>query len=299
MRVRGHHQHLDRQHADRVGGRHLLALAGVALMAASAAVGLGLIQTPTVQVAAPASAPGWKTGAVLCRHDPMAYVPHPTRFLLLSSCSTVSGIVRQVRRDPTDGELNMLVAVDRAYARSLPSENQGLLRAAVVPRDVPRVKIPRSGQHATFYGAWVLDRNQRSQAAMHPVWMIEVSDRSTGLTASPAPAASPKAAAAGRLRVDIRAPRSVPIGGAIDVSVWVESGERGAGRPLPEANLFFEVRTEDGRGVQWKAAATNALGMARVTLVALERPGSFRLWLYVDKLARSAVVSAPVTVRRR
>jgi hypothetical protein len=99
--------------------------------------------------------------------------------------------------------------------------------------------------------------------------------------------------------VGLEAPTSVPVGGAIDVLVRVESGAEGARRPLPEANLFFEVRDEHGRGVQWKAAATNALGLARVTLVALEHPGSFRLWLYADRQGSSAVVSSPITVRRR
>jgi hypothetical protein len=81
--------------------------------------------------------------------------------------------------------------------------------------------------------------------------------------------------------------------------VRVESGPTGARRPQPEANLFFEVRDQDGRAVQWKATTTNALGRAQVTLVALEQPGSYRLWLYADKPGRSAVASSPVTVRRR
>jgi hypothetical protein len=91
----------------------------------------------------------------------------------------------------------------------------------------------------------------------------------------------------------------VPLGGAINLTVRVQSAAKGVLRPEPEANLFFEVRSNDGRGVQWKAATTNALGRARVSLVALEHPGSFRVWLYVDKPGRSASVSTPVTVRRR
>jgi hypothetical protein len=102
-----------------------------------------------------------------------------------------------------------------------------------------------------------------------------------------------------RLKVHMQAPRSVPVGGAMTIVVRVQSTAKGSLRPEPEANLFFEVRTNDDRGVQWKAATTNALGLARVSLVALEHPGSFRLWLYVDKPGRSAVVSVPVVVRRR
>jgi hypothetical protein len=91
----------------------------------------------------------------------------------------------------------------------------------------------------------------------------------------------------------------VPVGGAINITVRVQSNAEGMLRPEPEANLFFEVRADDDRGVQWKAATTNALGRARVSLVALEHPGSFRVWLYVDKPGRSAIVSAPVVVRHR
>jgi hypothetical protein len=216
--------------------------------------------------------------------------------VVVADCATVSGTVKQVRRDPVDGELNMMVALDQPYARFLLYSNQGLLRAAVVPRDIPKVRVPRVGQHATFYGSWVLDRNQHNQAAMHPVWKIVISG-TAGPT--PRPASGSQAGAAKRLRVQLQAPASVPVGGAIDVLVRVESSEKGGRRPLPGTNLFFEVRGQDGRGVQWKAATTNALGLARVTLVALEHPGSFRLWLYADKLGRSAVVSSPVTVRRR
>jgi hypothetical protein len=288
------------RHLGRVDSRHLLGLAGATLLVVSAAVGLGLVQNPTAEKAAEATAnaPAWQTGAVLCRQDPMAHVPHPTRFLVVADCSTVSGTVRQVRRDPVDGELNIMVAPDQPYSRFLLYGNQGLLRAAVVPRDVPKVTVPRVGQHATFYGTWVLDRNQHHQAAMHPVWMIEPTGDRAGLT-PPTPSAGSNTVAGRRLRVRLLAPRSVPVGGAMDVAVRVESGNGATRRPEPEANLFFEVRSQDGRGVQWKAATSNALGKARVTLVALELPGSFRLWLYADKQGRSAVVSTPITVQRR
>jgi hypothetical protein len=283
----------------RVDSRHVLALAGATLVAVSTAMALGLVQRPPAETSAgPAAvAPAWQTGVVLCRDDPMAHVPHPTRFVVLAGCSTVSGTVRQVRRDPVDGELNMLVALDQPYSRFLLYGNQGLLRTAVVPRDIPKVSVPKVGQHAAFYGSWVLDRNQHNQAAMHPVWKVQLSS-TTGVGAgSSVPAKA--LGVASKLRVGVEAPTSVPIGGAIDVLVRVESGTEGARRPLPEANLFFEVRDEHGHGVQWKAAATNALGLARVTLVALEHPGSFRLWLYADRQGRSAVVSSPITVRRR
>jgi hypothetical protein len=277
MSMHGQHRHLRR-----LGVPQLLALAGITLAALSAAVGYGLGRGGGLEMAMapPASAPAWRTGAVACRDDPMTGVPHPTRFVVVANCSTVSGTIRQVRRDPADGELNLLIQVDRSYARFLQSSFARELRAAVIPRDVPKVRVPSVGQQATLYGAWVLDRNQRSQVALHPVWGIEgsASERSAGLTQLPMLGAGSKTAVNRHLKVRMKAPRSVPLGGA---------------------NLFFEVRSSNGRGVQWKAATTNTLGLARVRLVALEHPGSFRVWLYVDKPGRAAVLSAPVTVRRR
>jgi hypothetical protein len=298
MRLRGQHRHLGRPRSPQ-----LLALAGVTLMALSAAIGFGLLRAGGFETAmeSPASAPAWRTGAVACRDHPMIGVPHPTRFVVVANCSTVSGIVAHVRRDPADGELNLLIEVDRSYARFLPSAEEGVLRAAVVPRDVPKVRVPRVGQHATLYGAWVRDRNQHHQVALHPVWGVEVtaSEGSAGLGSLPMPGAGSNTAVNKRLKVHMKVPRSVPVGGAINITVGVEAASEGVLRPEPEANLFFEVRTKGDRGVQWKAATTNALGRARVSLVALEHPGAFRVWLYVDKPGRSAIASAPVVVRRR
>jgi hypothetical protein len=277
----------------RLGGMRLLALAAAVTVAALATV--WLVRGATVRPAggAPADAPAW-AGAVPCRQDPMAHVPHPTRFVVLANCATVSGTVRHVARDPADGELNMLVEVDQAYARFLHPGNHGLLRTTAVPIDVATLQVPKAGQHATFHGAWVLDRNQRNLPSMHPVWTVQLAPG----TAALAPQAG-TGHAAGQLVAHMRAPSSVPVGGAMNVLVRVESVDRKGRRPLPEANLFFEVSTERGRAVQWKAAATNSLGLARVTLVALEQPGPFTLRLYVDRLGRSTVVSVPFQVQPR
>ena len=293
--------HGGHRHLRRLGVPQVLALAGITLVALSAAIGVGLVQGGNLETAMepPASAPAWRTGAVACRDDPMIAVPHPTRFVVVANCSTVAGIVKQVRRDPADGELNMLIELDQSYAQFLPSAEDAVLRAAVVPRDVPKVRVPRVGQHATLYGAWVLDRNQRNQVALHPVWGVEATSAGAGLSSLPMPSAGSSTAVNKRLTVHMKAPRAIPLGGAMNIAVRVESAAKGTLRPEPEANLFFEVRTKDNRGVQWKAATTNALGLARVSLVALEHPGTYRVWLYVDKADRSAVLSGPVTVRRR
>jgi hypothetical protein len=286
----------DRQRLRRLDGRQRFVVTAASVLAVT--VALGLVGARVVQTAtqAWARAPGWQGGGVPCRQDPMLHVHHPSRFVVLANCSTVDGTVKQVHRDPVDGDVNLLVEVGRPYRRFLRPANHGLLHVAVIPPDVPRIRIPKAGQRATFHGAWVLDRNKRNLAAMHPAWMIQ--DPTGGPGPSSAEGSSNRPASQ-RLLVHIKAPRSVPVGGPMDVFVQVEAVERGARRPVPEASLFFEVTAEDAGGVQWKAAFTNTLGRAHVTLVALENPGSFTLWLYVDKSGRSAVASTPFRVRHR
>ena len=246
-------------------------------------------------MAPPASAPAWRTGAVACRDDPMIAVPHPTRFVVVANCSTVSGTVRQVRRDPADGELNLLIAVDQRYTRFLLSGNERLLRAAVVPRDVPKVRVPEVGQHATLYGAWVLDRNQRNQFALHPVWGIEAAsgDNGAGLASLPMPGAGsehgsqqavegpPEGASIGATGRSHQSHGPRPVRRQGDPP----SGTRG--QPLLRGpHQRRPRRPMEGRHHQRPRPA-------RVSLVALEHPGSFRVWLYVDKPGRSASVEHP------
>jgi hypothetical protein len=78
---------------------------------------------------------------------------------------------------------------------------------------------------------------------MHPVWMVEVTGSSAGVASVLMPGAGSITAATKRLRVNLRAPQSVPVGGAMKVLVRVESGANRTRGPKPEANLFFEVRT--------------------------------------------------------
>ena len=226
----------------------------------------------------------WRTGAVLCREDPMAYMPHPTRFVVIAQCSTVSGTVKQVRRDPVDGELNIMVVPDHAFSQFLLYSNQGLVRTAVVPRDIPKVRVPKVGQHATFYGSWVLDRNQHNQAAMHPVWKIVFG--ATGQTTRPR--TRPRAGHQ-RLRLQYRR-RRVPVGGAIDVLVRPSSSAKGGRRLPPRDEPVFEVRSQDGRGVRGMAATTNALGLVGCPCSPVSTQGRPPVALR-RQLGRSAVAS--------
>jgi hypothetical protein len=220
----------------------------------------------------------------------MAHVHDPSRLVVLANCSTVSGTVKSVRPyDPIDGNSKLFVAVDRPYRRFLTPSNRGLLVVEVIPTDLLAVDIPAVDAHATFYGAWVLAKNELRQAEMHPAWRI---DSTTSPTAPRAHRQAP------RLSVQAMAPDMVPVGGGMNVVVRVnEAG--GRRRPLSEVHLFFEVTSPEGIGVRWAAALTNSLGVAKVYLLALDVPGIFTLSVYAYKDGQGETVKVPFRVRRR
>ena len=69
------------------------------------------------------------------------------------------------------------------------------------------MSVPRVGEYATLYGAWVLDRNQHNQVALHLVRGIEVStsESGAGLTTPPMPGAGSNTAVNKRLKVHMKA----------------------------------------------------------------------------------------------
>ncbi len=220
----------------------------------------------------------------------MAHVHDPSRLVVLANCATVSGTVKTVRPyDPIDGNSRLFVAVDRPYRRFLAPSNRGLLVVEVIPTDFLAVAIPAVDTHATFYGAWVLAKNELRQAEMHPTWRI---DSTTGATAPKVHRQAP------RLSVQVMAPDMVPVGGGMNVVVRVnEAG--GRRRPVSEVHLFFEVTSAEGVGMRWAAASTNSLGAAKVYLLALDVPGVLTLSVYAYKDGQGETVKVPFRVKRR
>src|SRR5947209_2138578 len=89
-----------------------------------------------------------------CRSDVLAHVRQPERLEVVDSCFSASGTVREVRNEVYD---TILVEPDAQYAGILAPSNNGLLAVEITPVDEPSLFIPEVGQHATFYGARVLD----------------------------------------------------------------------------------------------------------------------------------------------
>ena len=273
-------------------GRRRLMLAAGGLLIVSLAVAWLVARRPADHPASGLAAPPLQAGGIPCRRDTLAHVHDPTRLVVVGRCSTVSGIVRHAHYEPRYGNRQLLVAVDSSYRRFLLPENHGLLTVEVIPTDEITVRIPRAGQHASFHGAFVFNKNQRA-VELHPVWRIDIAGEET--SSAPARGAGPTFA----MRVD--APPTVTVGELVAVAVRTELVSQGQRRPAPEAHVFLELSSPSGKGLQWAAAATNSLGEATIHLVALQAPGRLTLTLYANdlQLRRQVITRLPLEVRRR
>jgi hypothetical protein len=260
------------------------------LLIAAVAAALLLAQQPT-RPHAELAAPALEAGTVPCRQDPMAHVHDPTSLVVVGRCSTVTGTVRHVHYEPRYGNQRLLVAVDPAYQRFLLPENHRLMTVEVIPTDETTVNIPRAGQHASFHGAFVFDKNQQA-VGLHPTWRIDVAGG--GSPGAPRTGPSPT------FTVTAHAPRAVVMGGQVAVSIRTERVWQGRRRPAAGAHVFLELVSPSGKGVQWAAASTNPLGDATIHLVALRAPARFTLTLYTNdlQLRRQVITRLPLEVRR-
>jgi hypothetical protein len=289
--------------ARRSGARRPIAAAATALIILASAAAAGAYlggRGSTAGSAAAPNAPPWRAGVTACRRNPMAHVHDPSSLVVLARCSTVSGTVKKVLEyNPLDGDRELFVAVDQPYERFLRPSNQGLLPVEVIPTDAPSIPLPAIGDHATFYGAWVLDRNRDDSAEIHPAWRIDISARLAASGLPDAARTGRRAASGQTLSLQVAAPPSVKLGAGMNVVVVARSGAHGRQRPASQVHLFLEVTSRQGAGVRWAAASTNTLGVARVYLIALNVPGRFTLWVYAEKDRQSAVATVPFRVKRR
>lgn len=238
-------------------------------------------------------APPWRGGsAVPCPHDPMAHVHEPTRLVLVARCATVSGRVVSRESNRGDGDELMTVALDPEYRAYLPPANQGLLVAEVIPTDLGRFALPIKGDHAVFYGAWVLDRDNDRWAELHPAWHITIDRPAPGRRA-------PVEHVAGTLAVTTVLPNSVPVGGRFTVHVSVRMGASGRRAAASESDVFLEVVSQRGVSVRWRAARTNTMGVATVSMVALDVPGRYTVWTFAHKADSQADDVQTMTITRR
>ncbi|MEU0400121.1 hypothetical protein ABZ318_07695 [Streptomyces sp. NPDC006197] len=272
--------------------RRRLALVAVVVLAAVAAVLVALLGPQETRRDAP-TAPAWGGGGVPCRSAPLTHVHHPTRLSVVAKCATVSGIVQRVRYRPTDGNVHLTVAVDGQFQRYLRPANRGLLTVEVIPPDAPYVIIPPVGKHATFFGAWVLDRNQQHAAELHPAWRI-VPDGTPVAQATPTPPKAP-----GKLSAAVDMPAAVAVGEQFRAVVRAQTSAAAKTAAASEARVFAEITNAEGKAVGWKAATTNSLGSASMDFVALHAPGTFVVHFYVDKDGQMVTVSEPLTIKRK
>ncbi|QQE80424.1 hypothetical protein [Alicyclobacillus sp. SO9] len=110
----------------------------------------------------------------VCRSNWSAGVYHTYRFNLINPCKTVSGTVEIVRHE-ADHDYHLDIKLDSQYKNLLASGNykyqHGYLVVEIIPMDQPYVTIPHVGQHATFTGA-VVDDKDHGWNEVHPAWLV-------------------------------------------------------------------------------------------------------------------------------
>jgi hypothetical protein len=235
-----------------------------------------------------AATPGWEEGVVSCRDHPMAHVHHPSRFSLEARCASISGTVEDVELVEAFGNVRVSVRPDSRYTEFLREENHGVLTAQVIPPDQPFVSVPSPGEHATFYGAWVVDR-AKDAAELHPAWHIRSDDGRVFPPARPL------------LDVHLGTPEAIPIGEPLPVwgTVTEPTGVGKRPRPVSEVRVFAELTSASNEGVDWEAGLTNTRGTERLDFVALQIPGDYTITLYALKDGERGVARAHIKVRRR
>jgi hypothetical protein len=246
---------------------------------------------------AESSAPPAPSGASACRSNPMAHVHDPSRLSVTAPCAAVSGTIKSVHLDPAFDDQKVIVAVDTKYVRYLTPANHGQMLIDVIATDLTSVTVPDPGSHATFYGAWVLNKSTKA-AALLPTWRI-LDVTTSGATSSGTSKSKPKPLHQGQtLALSLQSAPTTTTGGRLIAYVhteWVQGAKRA---PASQVRVFLEATTPDGTGVRWKAALTNTLGMASMKLVSLQVPGPYRLTAYAFAVGRSAETSTNVTIVR-
>ncbi len=262
--------------------RKLIPIAIILLL--SAAISSVAWASIILQEQRPAGVPESRAG---CREDPMAHVYRPSRLTVVQRCAAVSGTVRRVQFDATDGNTKLWVELDAHYTHVLEPSNKGLLQVEVIPTDHPAVYIPRVGEQVTIHGALVLYKGHTKRVAIHPAWLITTA-QVTGT-----------AIARTTLEVVVDGPKAVPVGDQTRFSITVRSRVAGSLRPQPQTRLWLELRAEAGQVVRWEYALTNPLGVANLNLAGLEVPGDYTVWVYAYKGSDTGTGETAFTIRRR
>ena len=241
--------------------------------------------------------PTWAGDINGCRANPMQHVHDPHRLTLLNRCSTVSGTVRSVRFVPAFDDVRITMVPDEKTRGSLAAANHGLLVADVIATDQARVRAPARGSQVTVWGAWVLDKATKTTMLL-PAYRIAVTHRDeTVIRGHSHELHGPSLGK--QLKLHVTAPRRVPVGGQLDITVRAQWLYIGVLSPAPQVHLFTEMTAGDGTGVRWKAAMTDALGVVTMHLVAIQVPGTYAVTVYGAPAHQSVAAKVVVKVARR
>ncbi|TMG42422.1 MAG: hypothetical protein E6H90_13665 [Chloroflexi bacterium] len=213
----------------------------------------------------------------------------PDSLDVVTACATVSGTVRRVKVDPVKLEVDILVEPDRDNANYIDPRVQRFIIVKVVPTDQPSVTIPQVDEHASFFGAWVIDRRASATGTreLYPAWLIRTS------------AQAPAAPARNILGLKLSAPASVEVGSPLRMSISVRSSSARDARPLSEGRVYFELQPLPGTVTRWAATLTDTFGIATFNLASLEVPGTYTIWIHASKGRDYGTVQAVVQIRRR
>lgn len=111
-----------------------------------------------------------------CPSHTLRGVYHPDRLVVRDPCRRVTGTVDDVR-DEEDGDIHVLVAVDKQYRAMLMANNRseqgGDLVVEFMPRDYGHLPRPVAGDRIALVGAYV-DDTEHNWAELHPVWAVSL-----------------------------------------------------------------------------------------------------------------------------
>jgi hypothetical protein len=218
----------------------------------------------------------------------MEHLSQPTRLDLIARCSTLSGTVRSVDRDPHDLELVILVEPDQQYAEFIDTTIQRYAIVKVPPVEQPGVTVPVVDEHATFYGSWAVNRRAsvKGTVELHPTWAITTEHAASD--ASPVPVFDVTVSSS---------PPSVAVGAPLRLSVTVKSRAHQPPEAVSEAVVYLELSGPGGVS-RWAADLSNGFGVATVSLASLEIPGEYTVWVHASKGHDFGTATASVSIHR-
>jgi hypothetical protein len=91
----------------------------------------------------------------------------------------------------------------------------------------------------------------------------------------------------------------VTVGAPFTIKVLSSMGPPGKTVHASLVHLFVEITNSRGLGVRWQARATDLLGHANFSLVALDAPGGFTVHIYASKDGLFQTAEQNLVIRRR